>query len=102
MRPTGSPRSRGSRRWPAWPRTCTPSPMTSVVTSTRAPGSRLLPDSAVSELAHDVGVPGVAGGFVDHVDHDPAEAARLDLAESLADILDGRAGDDLARSRDLP
>ena len=41
-------------------------------------------------------MPGVAGGLFDHVDHDPAQAARLHRAESLAEVIEGRAGNDLA------
>src|SRR5213082_2534669 len=63
------------------------------------PEAELLADGAVRQLTQDVGVSRMASGLLDHVDHDPAQAARI--LHVPGEIVERRRSDNRPGSRDL-
>src|SRR5881227_746718 len=61
--------------------------------------AELLADGAVRQLTQDVGVSRMASGLLDHMDHDPAQAALPLLVRR--EVIERCRSDDLLRSRDF-
>ena len=57
---------------------------------------------AIDELAQDVGMPGVAGGFLDQVRDDPAQRGMATVIGDYAQCVVGRGGGGSLKQRIRP